>query len=174
MEDGIAQGAPVSENIIATYFDRKDINGPLFMNQKKINAVSQQLIDKFSIKTSSTKTKIESLSGGNIQKVVVAREYNTNPKCMIAEQPTHGIDIGSAEFIHTQLIEMRNRGTGILLVSADLDEVMSLSDRIIVMYSGKIVAYFDHVSDLSRNDLGFYMLGVKSQNAEEIGGALNG
>jgi simple sugar transport system ATP-binding protein len=92
---------------------------------------------------------------------------------MIAEQPTHGIDIGSAEFIHTQLIDMRNKGAGILLVSADLSEVMNLSDRIIVFYEGEIVGYFNSVEGVTENELGLYMLGVKRQTPQEIGGALN-
>lgn len=112
------------------------------MRGRKINAEARRLIQEYSIKAESPAQKIQSLSGGNIQKVVVAREHNTNPICLLAEQPTHGIDIGSAEFIHLRLIEMRNEGAGLLLVSADLDEVMSLSDRLIVMYDGKIAAYF--------------------------------
>ncbi len=173
MEDGVAIGASVSDNIISTYYDRKDINSKFFMLGKKITAEADRLIKTFSIKTQSSKTKIGSLSGGNIQKVVVAREYNTAPVCMVAEQPTHGIDIGSAEFIHTQLIDMRNKGAGILLISADLSEVMNLSDRIIVFYEGEIVGYFKDVKDVTENELGLYMLGVKHQTKEEIGGALN-
>ena len=173
MADGTAGDASLGDNIISTYFDRADLNGKLFMNGSKIEAEAARLIREFSIKAESPAQKIKSLSGGNIQKVVVAREYNTHPKCMIAEQPTHGIDIGSAEFIHLQLIDMRNHGAGILLVSADLDEVMGLADRIIVMYGGKIAAYFPNLKNLSRSELGYYMLGVKKQEAEEIGGALN-
>ena len=174
MMDGTAGDASVSDNIIATYFDRPDLNRRLFMNGKRIDAEAKRLIQAFSVKTKGPEQKIKSLSGGNIQKVVVAREYNTHPRCMITEQPTHGIDIGSAEFIHLQLIEMRNHGAGILLVSADLDEVMSLADRIIVMYDGKIAAYFPIPKTLSRSELGFYMLGVRKQTSEEIGGALHG
>lgn len=173
MVDGTAMEASVADNIISTYFERKDLNNKVFMNGKAITKEAERLIEKFSVKTDSPETSIESLSGGNIQKVVVAREYNTNPKLMIAEQPTHGIDIGSADFIHSRLIEMRNAGAGVLLVSADLDEVMSLSDRIIVMYGGSVVAYFSSLKDLSRSELGYYMLGVKKQTPEELGGAIN-
>lgn len=173
MHDGIAGPASISDNIISTYYDREDLNNALFMDNKKIMEESDRLVQKFSVKTGSSKQRIDSLSGGNIQKVVVAREYNTHPHCLIAEQPTHGIDIGSAEFIHTQLIEMRNNGAGILLVSADLSEVMNLSDRILVMYEGEIVGYFKDVKNLSEKELGLYMLGVKRQTPEELGGALN-
>lgn len=173
MTDGVALNATLAENIITTYFDREDINGKMFMDSKKIKVTADDLIEKFSIKADSSQTKVGSLSGGNIQKVVVARENNANPVCLIAEQPTHGIDIGSAEFVHQQLIEMRNNGAGILLVSADLDEVMSLSDRVLVMYEGSVVAYFPSLKGLTRNELGFYMLGVKHQTPEELGGALD-
>ncbi|NLI54625.1 MAG: ABC transporter ATP-binding protein [Clostridiales bacterium] len=172
MLDGTAGEASLGDNIISTYFERKSLNGPLFMRGRRINAEARRLIKEFSIKAESPAQKIQSLSGGNIQKVVVAREHNTNPKCLLAEQPTHGIDIGSAEFIHLRLIEMRNAGAGLLLVSADLDEVMSLSDRLIVMYEGRIAAYFSGTKGLTRSELGYYMLGVKRQTPEEIGGAL--
>ena len=87
---------------------------------------------------------------------------------MVAEQPTRGIDIGSANYIHHQLIDMRNNGAGILLVSADLNEVMGLSDRLLVMYDGEIVAYFDSLKGVTESDLGLYMLGVHRQSEEEI------
>lgn len=171
--DGIAGSLPISDNLISSYYDRSDINSGLFMNQKKINEMSDELIKNFAVKTESREITVESLSGGNVQKVVVAREYNTNAKMMIAEQPTHGIDIGSAETVHHKLIEMRNAGAGILLVSADLDEVINLSDRIIVMYNGEISGYFPDVKKVNAQELGLYMLGVKHQTPEEIGGAMN-
>ena len=168
MKEGVAQGATVAENLISSYYRRKEINGPIFMNDKAIGKVASQLIKMFSVRTKNYKSKIESLSGGNIQKVVVARETNTDPKVMIAEQPTRGIDIGSAEFIHKQLIDMRNRNVAILLVSADLNEVMEVSDRLIVMYEGEIVAHFDRTKDVGEMELGLYMLGVKRQDEESL------
>lgn len=174
MNDGIAGNLPISDNMIATYYEREDFNGPIAMNQKAIDRVSDELIEKFAVKTSSRKTKVNALSGGNVQKVVVAREYNANGQLMIAEQPTHGIDIGSAEFVHHQLIEMANNGAGVLLVSADLNEVMDVSDKLIVMFGGKIAGYFPDARKVSDQELGLYMLGVKHQTEEEIRGALNG
>ena len=173
MGDGVAGELPISDNLISTYFDREDINNKLFMNLKAIDKMSEELVKTFAVKTKNAQANVNSLSGGNVQKVVVAREYNTNSKFMIAEQPTHGIDIGSAEFVHHKLIEMRNAGAGILLVSADLNEVMSLSDRIIVMFNGQIAGYFPEANKVSESELGMYMLGAKHQTAEEIGGALN-
>ena len=173
MEDGISSKLPIDDNLISSYYDREDINTKLFLNQKAIDETSIQLIDKFAVKTDSTKTLIGSLSGGNIQKVVVAREYNTKSVFMIAEQPTHGIDVGSAELVHESLIDLRNNGAGILLVSADLNEVMDIADRIIVMFDGHIAGYFPNPKMVSENDLGMYMLGVNRQTSEEIGGAYN-
>jgi len=143
------------------------------MDNKAIDRISDELIETFAVKAENNKVTIDSLSGGNIQKVVVAREYNTHPKFMIAEQPTHGIDIGSAEFVHHKLIELRNEGVGILLVSADLNEVMDLSDRIIVLFDGEIAGYFPNARTVTDQQLGMYMLGASHQTEEEIGGALN-
>lgn len=170
MEDGIAGPASIIDNAISSYYERKDLNKGPFLRSQNIRQETIGLIEKFSVKTKGPKQKINSLSGGNIQKVVVAREYNTHPDCLIAEQPTHGIDIGSAEFIHKQLLEMRNRGAGLLLVSADLNEVINLSDRILVMYEGKIVGHFDHPDEVDEKELGLYMLGVKRQREYAGGG----
>lgn len=168
MIDGIAGSASIQDNLISTYYEKDDYSGKVFLKEKPIRETSKDLIKKFSVKTSSEKQPINSLSGGNIQKVVVAREWKTAPKCMIAEQPTRGIDIGSADYIHQQLIDMRNNGAAILLISADLNEVMSISDSLLVMYEGKIVAYFKDLHNVTENELGLYMLGTKIQSEEEI------
>jgi simple sugar transport system ATP-binding protein len=173
MGDGIAGPLPISDNMISTYYTRDDVNKGMFMDNKAIDRISDELIETFAVKAENNKVSIDSLSGGNIQKVVVAREYNTHPKFMIAEQPTHGIDIGSAEFVHHKLIELRNEGVGILLVSADLNEVMDLSDRIIVLFDGEIAGYFPNARTVTDQQLGMYMLGASHQTEEEIGGALN-
>lgn len=172
MRDGIAAEASIADNIISTYYERSDLSGKFFLKTKNIHNEAKRLIDKFSVKTKSENDKINSLSGGNIQKVVVAREWNTNPHLMVAEQPTRGIDIGSANYIHHQLIDMRNNGSALLLVSADLNEVMALSDRLLVMYEGEIVAYFESLKGITESQLGLYMLGVEHQSEEEIRGAV--
>ncbi len=169
MEDGTAGAASITDNMISTFYEREDLNKGPFLLLNNVQNEVEMLIDKFSVKTKNAKQRIDSLSGGNIQKVVVAREYRTEPKCLIAEQPVHGIDIGSAEFIHTQLIELRNQGAGILLVSADINEVINLCDRILVMYEGKIAGCFDDPSKFDEKELGLYMLGVKKQEEEQGG-----
>ena len=116
----------------------------------------------FAIKTPDTRTRVVSLSGGNIQKVVVARELSAEPEIVIAAHPTRGIDVGSEEMIHAILAKSRDQGQGVLLVSADLDEILKLADRIIVIYNGEIVGRFDSdVGALSAADIGPYMLGVR-------------
>ena len=154
MVDGVASGASVSENIISTYYDSKEVSGKIFLKEKNIKKISKELIGKFSVRTKDENSKIESLSGGNIQKVVVAREWNTAPLLMVAEQPTRGIDVGSARYIHELLIDMRNSGKAILLISADLNEVMSLSDRLLVMFDGKIVGHFNDLKNVTEKELG--------------------
>ena len=106
MADGIAATASIEENVISTYYERSEYSDRVFLKAKPIQKVSKDLIDRFSIKTDSEKERVNALSGGNIQKVVVAREWETDPKLMIAEQPTRGIDIGSADYIHKELIDM--------------------------------------------------------------------
>lgn len=168
MVDGTAANASITDNLISTYYERNKFSGKIFLKGKAIRQEAKHLISKFSVKTKSEANKISNLSGGNIQKVVVAREWNTNPSLMIAEQPTRGIDIGSANYIHHRLIEMRNNGSAILLVSADLNEIISVSDRLLVIDAGEIVAYFPTLKGVNENMLGLYMLGVEKMTPEEI------
>lgn len=103
-----------------------------------------------------------------MQKVILAREFSSQPQLLIAAQPTRGVDVGATEFIREQLVEQRNRGTAVLLVSADLAEVMSLSDRLVVMYEGQITGVFPEAAKATEEEIGYYMLGVKRQSPEEM------
>jgi simple sugar transport system ATP-binding protein len=123
------------------------------------NAV--ELIDRFDIRTPSPNLPASNLSGGNQQKVIVARELSRPIQLLIANQPTRGLDVGSIEYIHRQIVEMRDRGIAVLLVSAELDEITSLSDRIAVIYHGKIVATMD-ADKATRAELGLLMAGATS------------
>ena len=131
------------------------------MDNKSILETSDRLIGRFSIACKNSSSVVSSLSGGNIQKVVVAREAGAEPDLLIAEQPTRGVDIGSANAIHKILIELRNSGKAILLFSADLGEALAMSDRLMVMYGGEIVVVFDNPGELTESELGLYMLGIK-------------
>ena len=102
------------------------------------------------------------LSGGNIQKVIVAREFSTGPDVIIANQPTRGIDVGATEFIRKKLLEFRDNGCAIILISADLNEIFSLSDRLAVMYKGNFSGLFHQVDQVTEEELGQYMLGLKN------------
>jgi simple sugar transport system ATP-binding protein len=136
---------------------------------KAIHAESDRLIEDYTVLCKSRRQKVKMLSGGNIQKVVVAREFSSDPTLIIADQPTRGIDVGATEFIRKKLVDLSRAGAAVLLVSADLNEVMELSDSLIVLYGGKIAAYFEDTSDLDDVVMGEYMLGLKRQSDEEIG-----
>ena len=168
MSTGVAQDCSITENMSSVAF-KKDLysTGP-FVKWKELAEMTKERIDQFKIKTGSEKTTIGMLSGGNIQKVVVAREMMGDPDLIVAEQPTRGIDVGAASLIHHRLVDLRDKGSAVLLISSDLGEVLSLSDSLIVMYGGKIAAYFPEVTGLTEKDLGFYMLGIKNQTEEEI------
>lgn len=168
MRQGIAGTATIADNIASSYFDSKEFNDGIFMNKKAINQLSEKIIDDYSVVCKSKDVEIESLSGGNIQKVVVARECYSFPELLIAEQPTRGVDVGSASFIHQRLIDLRNKNKAILLLSADLGEALAVSDKIIVMYDGKIAGAFNDLKNLTEKELGLYMLGLKKQDREEF------
>ena len=116
--------------------------------------------------TTSALVPASNLSGGNQQKVIVARELGRPVSLLVANQPTRGLDVGSIEYIHSQIVDRRDKGVAVLLVSAELDEVLSLSDRIAVMYHGEIVATLD-AEDASREELGLLMAGSKSEGEEK-------
>jgi len=165
---GVAAPATVEENLISDRFSKKLFNKGPFFDTSVISNESERLINEYNVIARSRKQRVRMLSGGNIQKVVVAREFSCEPELIIAEQPTRGIDVGATEFIRRKMVELSSEGVGILLVSADLAEVMELSDSLIVMYDGRIVAYFEDASMLTDYEMGEYMLGLKKQDEEEI------
>ena len=168
MVNGIAAGASIEENVISDRVGNKRFNnGPLF-NMSAIHQEADRLIREFNVLCKSRSQAIGMLSGGNIQKVVVAREFSNNPVLILADQPTRGIDVGATEFIRKKLVELSRSGIAVLLVSADLNEVMELSDSLIVMHNGQIAAYFEDTSGLTDEVMGEYMLGLKHQSAQEI------
>ncbi len=163
MEDGVIADFTLSENLILQDHGRKPFAlAGTFINFGAIVKRCQQLIRDYEIKTPGTETPIRSLSGGNIQKLVLARELSRQPRVLIAAQPTRGVDIGATEYIHRRLLTERENGTAILLISEDLDEIMALSDRIIVMYEGEIVGEVAR-ADANVNQLGLMMAGAIRQ-----------
>ncbi len=169
MATGTAPKLSVRENLISEKYDNGHYTKMNFwLDQSKISEYADDCIESFNIKTDDEYSRVSSLSGGNIQKVVVGREFSSGADILIINQPTRGIDVGAIEFIRRKIIEKRDAGHGILLVSADLNEVMSLSDSLVVMNSGEIVGYFEDASTVSEQELGLYMLGVKKQSKEEV------
>ena len=134
---------PLEDNLVLTSYYRPPFAKGLVRQDEAIDAWAKELIERFDIRTPSETVAVETLSGGNQQKAVVAREFSGETTMLVLDQPTRGLDVGSIEFIHRRAIEMRDAGAAILLVSAELDEVLELSDRIAVMYRGELVAVLD-------------------------------
>jgi len=156
---GLVLSFPVRDNLVlCTYYEPPYAQG-VELDFAAIEEQAYRLVEMFDIRTPAIETNVGSLSGGNQQKVIVARELSRPIRLLIANQPTRGLDVGSIEFIHRQIVEARDRGTAVLLISAELDEIMSLSDRIAVMYKGKILDVLD-ASAAVREQLGLLMAGV--------------
>jgi ABC-type uncharacterized transport system ATPase subunit len=160
MKDGAIGEFTVSENImLVDHADPRFVHRGL-LHRAEIRERSATLVEDFAVKTPSLETTTSSLSGGNIQKVILARELATEPTVLIAAQPTRGVDIGAAEYIHARLIEQRGEGTAAVVVSEDLDELLGLADRIAVMFDGRIMAIVD-IEDATREGLGLLMAGIE-------------
>ena len=170
MGRGVAAEASIEENLISDRYFKQEFTRPgiLGIKRKNIKAHGEKLRKEFAIKAQTAVVSVEILSGGNIQRVVVAREFTANAKLMIADQPTRGIDVASTEYVRQRLINDRDAGMAVLLVSADLTEVMQLADRIAVMYNGEIVAHFPTTDGVTAEELGKYMLGIKRHSDQEI------
>lgn len=137
---GLVSSYSIADNLVLNRFDEPEFATRGVRNFGAVETNAQALVDKFDIRTSSIQASAASLSGGNKQKVVVARELSAVPQLLVAAQPTRGVDVGSIEFIHNQIVAARDAGAGVLLVSAELDEILSLSDRIVVVHAGHVVA----------------------------------
>ncbi|HQB32353.1 MAG TPA: ATP-binding cassette domain-containing protein, partial [Erysipelotrichaceae bacterium] len=170
---GVAGASSIKENMVADKIDLEQFGNKMLTNQEAIKKQTDEWIKEYLVLCKNGEQAVSGLSGGNIQKVVVAREFTSYNKLIVCDQPTRGIDVGASEFIRRRMIEMRDEGKAILLISADLGELMNISDSLMVMYGGEIVAYFPDLSDLSEEELGYYMLGVKKMTPEQIGGALH-
>jgi simple sugar transport system ATP-binding protein len=168
LTNGVARDATIEDNLIVDRYYHAPFTKGTALDLLAVRTNGSSLIEEFNILTPGGHVPVGSLSGGNMQKVILAREFSSKPRLLIAAQPTRGVDIGAIEFIHQQLVDKRTEGLAILLVSADLQEVMKLSDRIMVMYNGEIVGFFQNRSDLSEEKLGLYMLGAARQSVEEM------
>lgn len=167
-EYGTAPSMSIKENLISSLLSSGEYSKGIHLEDNKIKKCSDELISDFDIRCKNKEQHVEMLSGGNAQKVIVAREFSTNPDLLIVSQPTRGIDVGAIEFIHQKLIELRDKGCAILLVSADLNEILELSDSIIVMNNKKMTAFLPNAQLVTEEELGYYMLGVKRQTSDQL------
>ena len=156
---GLNPQLSIWENLIGNSYFRKPLSSKGIFNLKKVAKHANKLKEDFDIRSPNVSLKVKSLSGGNQQKVVVARELSEDPTLTIASQPTRGVDIGNIEAIHEQLVQMRDEGGAVLLVSAELDEVMAVADRVAVMYEGQIVKWVNP-KEVDQAQMGLYMAGV--------------
>ncbi len=170
-EDRLATGvdkfASVTDNLLVGRQRDKEFNA-LGFHQKRssIERYASELYERFNIRGAGVDTEVGSMSGGNMQKVVVAREFSYDTPALVISQPTRGVDIGAMEFIHTRIIEKRNSGCAVLLSSADLDEVFRLSDRIITLYEGRVTGEF-RADSITKEEIGYYMTGHRGEEAAE-------
>jgi simple sugar transport system ATP-binding protein len=169
--EGLVTSYPLTDNAVLELYYLPPFAQGIITNSQAIAEHAESLVQQFDVRTPNVTIPASSLSGGNQQKLIVAREFTRAIKLLIASQPTRGIDVGSIEFIHQQIVRKRDEGAAVLVVSAELDEIMSLSDRIAVMYRGKIAATLD-ASEANREELGLLMAGGKvavKQEAESVG-----
>jgi len=168
---GSAPKLSLEENAISRSYREKALFSFGLLNSGKIQAFTKKVLSAFSVKYKNTKQDVKSLSGGNAQKLIFGREYEANPHLFILNQPTRGIDVGAIAFIRKKILDMRKNKKAVLLISADLTELLSLSDHILVMHEGRFVGYLDNDGSLTEEELGLYMLGVKEDSQERIGEA---
>ena len=154
---GLAPGVSVIDNsVVREYFKTKTA---LHLSKSKTNKYLNNLVDKFSIKSGNPKAEISTLSGGNMQKLLMGRELTINPEVILASQPTRGLDVNSVDKIHQLLVEQRNNGSAILLISEDLDELFKLSNRLLVIFEGKIIQSFE-TGEMDISKVGLAMAGI--------------
>ena len=169
LKHGVAATASIRDNLaMSRYYRPPLLSGGFLLRPHRLALYAWDLIRRFDIRTRDAALPAGSLSGGNMQKLVIARELALDPRLLIAAQPTRGVDIGAIESIHQRIVDERDRGAAVLVVSAELSEVMALADRIAVMYEGRITGIFD-AGTVTEEELGLYMLGVKRMDV--LGGA---
>jgi ABC-type uncharacterized transport system ATPase subunit len=161
-EHGMVGSYPIADNLVLNSYYKAPFSHGAALDNHAIEENASRLVHEFDIRTPSIYTLASSLSGGNQQKMIVAREFSRPIRLLIASQPTRGLDVGSIEFIHQRLVKARDQGVAVLLVSAELDEIMSLSDRIAVMYKGQIIATVD-AGQADRGEIGLLMAGIVPQ-----------
>jgi general nucleoside transport system ATP-binding protein len=162
--DGLIASFSVASNMVLDVYDRPPYARGISLNLDAISAVAADRVEEFDVRTTSIDTAVGTLSGGNQQKVILAREIGRDLKVLVASQPTRGLDVGSIEFVHRRIVEQRDRGVAVLIISAELDEIYALADRIAVLYSGRITGVRPPTVDVA--ELGLLMSGGLTDDAE--------
>jgi len=163
-EDGLVAGFTVADNLVLDVYDRPPYAAGIAMKPEAIRKAAVELVGDYDVRTSSVLTLAGTLSGGNQQKVIVARELSRPNKLLLASQPTRGLDVGSIEFVHSEIVKQRDQGVAVVIVSSELDEIYALSDRIAVIYEGKIVGICP--PDIPEHELGLLMAGAATADAQ--------
>ena len=162
--DGLVASFTVMHNLVLCTYYQDAFSSSIVVDDRAIADNARELVEQYDVRPPIINNIAGGLSGGNQQKVIVAREFSRDVDLLIASQPTRGLDVGSIEFIHRQIIRMRDAGAGILLVSSELDEVLSLADRVAVMFEGEIIDILD-IDEADRDTVGLRMAGVREQGS---------
>ena len=162
-EDGLVADFSVADNLVLDTYDRPPFASGIAMDLGAIRKNATSLVSEFDVRTSSIETSVGTLSGGNQQKVILAREVGRQVRLLLASQPTRGLDVGSVEFVHRRIVEERDSGTAVIIVSSELDEIYALADRIAVMYEGKITGFRPPTVPVT--ELGLLMAGATGDTA---------
>lgn len=164
LDRGVSSQMSIAENLAAGSYGPRGLSRGGVVRGKAAGAFARSLIARFDVRGARIGMSAGSLSGGNMQKVVLARELAQEPRVLVAAQPTRGLDIGATEFVHQALVAQRAAGRAVLLISSELNEVMALSDRVLVLFRGAVAATFSS-AEASEAELGLYMMGVRTQRA---------
>jgi simple sugar transport system ATP-binding protein len=166
-QDGLVLPFPVGDNLVLNTYYVPPFASGLVLQQNKIDKAARERVERFDVRTPSIFVPASNLSGGNQQKVIVAREFSRPIQLLIASQPTRGLDVGSIEYIHGRIVEARDQGCAVLLASPELDEILSLSDRIAVMYEGQLISTLP-AEEATKERVGLLMAGVRETSPADV------
>ncbi|QKJ18246.1 ABC transporter ATP-binding protein [Microbacterium hominis] len=169
LRNGAALDLGIDTNLVVDRYDRAPFSSRGVLKPGVVRELAERLMAQFRVKAPDPRVPVSALSGGNMQKVIMARELSSEPTLLLASQPTRGVDIGAQQFVYEQIVAARDTGAAVLLVSADLGELLTLSDRLLVMREGRLVARFDNLTGITEEKVGQHMLGVTADATE--GGA---
>ena len=165
---GLVLDYTIEENMVLEVYDKKPFSNKGLLNKKEIKKYAEKIIDEFDVRSGEGAESIaRSLSGGNQQKAIIGREIELNPELLIAAQPTRGLDVGSIEYIHKRLVEQRDSGKAVLLVSLELDEILNVSDRIAIINNGELIGVVI-ADETNENEVGLMMAGIKGGEKHEV------